>query len=81
MLNSLDKTMDKQLLRNSNEWSSWKLDQNKKYDNANKWAEDEDCPNLYPCVVVSEYEPSYDGLTRGDLFYHFVYLTDFQYYG
>ena len=71
--------MDKQLLRNHKDWFDWKIAQNKIYDNTNKWMVDEDCPNLYPCMVVSHYEPPYDGLTRGDLYYHFVYLTDFQY--
>lgn len=70
--------MDKKLLKSREDFIEWKnYCKNVAYDYVYFMAEEEDEPKEYPCVMISHDEQCYEGSYRYDLYYHFVYPSDF----
>ena len=71
--------MDKKLLKTQEDFIEWKnYCKNVAYDYVYFMAEEEDEPKEYPCVMVYHDEQCCEGSYRYDLYYHFVYLSDFN---
>lgn len=71
--------MDKKLLKTREDFIEWKnYCKNVAYDYVYFMAEEEDEPKEYPCVMVYHDEQCCEGSYRYDLYYHFVYLSDFN---
>lgn len=70
--------MDKKLLRTSGEFFEWKnYCKNVAYDYVEFVAEEEEEPKEYPCVMISHDEPYCEGSYLYNLYYYFVYPSDF----
>jgi hypothetical protein len=72
--------MDKKLLRTREDfikWKEWKSYCKSVYDHLYFMAEEETIPKEYPCVIISHDEPYCEGSYRCDLYYRFVYPSDF----
>ena len=70
--------MDKTLIQSAKDFQEWKsYCKNVAYDYVYFMAEEEDEPKSYPCVLISHDEQCCEGSYRYDLYYHFVYPSDF----
>ena len=71
--------MDKKLLRTTGDFFEWKnYCKNVAYDYVEFVAEEDEEPKEYPCVMVYHDEPYCEGSYLHNLYYHFVYLSDFN---
>ena len=71
--------MDKRTLNHMMDWVAWKEDVKKWYEcMPYMFPSEEEFPTYYPCVVTWDSEPCSVGSQRYDLYYQFVYLSDFQ---
>jgi hypothetical protein len=69
--------MDKTLLKTREDFFEWKSYCKNVYDYVYFMAEEETMPKEYPCMIISHSEPCCEGSYRYDLYYHFVYPSDF----
>ena len=71
--------MNKKLLRTTGDFFEWKnYCKNVAYDYVEFVAEEDEEPKEYPCVMVYHDEPYCEGSYLYNLYYHFVYLSDFN---
>ena len=71
--------MDKKLLKTREDFIEWQNYCKKvAYEYVKFVAEDEEEPKEYPCVMISHDNPYSDNPYRYNLYYHFVYPSDFM---
>ena len=68
--------MEKILIKNNKDFIDWKKKSSDYLGNLAGRFYDEDSPKSYPCVLVEYWD--YDKDSYCDLYYSFIYLTDFD---
>ena len=70
--------MEKKLLKSVEEFNEWKsYCKNVAYDYVEFVEESEEEPKEYPCIMVFHDEQANEGSYLYNLYYHFVYPSDF----